>query len=83
MVLTTAQLNRDMRQIDHLIAALSGTPWQSSADDLDDLIWLKQRRSYILSVLAFRRAQKGNRIVDLDAWRDGGFATTQFLSRVA
>jgi len=70
-VITTPQLIHDLREIDHLIAALRRAHSGDFAD-LDDLSWLQTRRRYVLAVLASRRAQKSRKIVDLTLWRSGG-----------
>jgi hypothetical protein len=73
VVLTTPQLVLDLREIDHLIAALRRAQ-PSNRDDLDDLNWLQTRRRYVLALLAARRAQRVQKIVSLERWRDGGVA---------
>jgi len=70
-VLTTPQLALDLREIDHVIAALRRCN-SNDAEDLFDLQWLQLRRRYVLAVLASRRQQKTGKVVRLDQWRSGG-----------
>jgi len=73
-ILTTPQLKADLREIEHLIGALSRIP-NADPGDLADLHWLRSRRRYVLALLAARHAQKGRKIIRLDLWRDGGLST--------
>ncbi len=82
LVMTTAQFVHDLREIDHLIAALRRTQ-RSDYDDLDDLSWLQTRRRYVLAVLAWRNAQKSKKIVDLALWRSGGVAAADQRAQTA
>jgi hypothetical protein len=82
LVMTTPQLIHDLREIDHLIAALrrtQATDW----NDLEDLNWLQTRRRYVLAVLASRRAQKSKKIVNLTLWRNGGTVQPDTAAHVA
>ncbi len=81
-IFTTPQLIRDLREIDHLIAALRRT-YNVDVEDLDDLGWLQARRRYVLAVLAARRAQKGKRVVSLNLWRSGGLPLPETAPRAA
>jgi hypothetical protein len=80
--LTTAQLVHDLREIDHLIAALRRTQ-SGDYDDRDDLSWLQTRRRYVLAVLAWRNAQKSKKIVSLALWRSGGVAASDTRAQTA
>lgn len=80
--LTTPLLMRDLKEIDQLIAALRNS-CNIDAEDLDDLSWLQDRRRYVVTVLAARRAQKGKPVVSLDLWRNGGVAIQPATSRAA
>jgi hypothetical protein len=80
--MTTPQLLLDLREIDHLIAALRRAQ-STDYRDRDDLTWLQTRRRYILAVLAWRRAQKPKRLVDLALWRSGGIARTETSAQSA
>jgi hypothetical protein len=71
VVTTTPQLRLDVKEIDQLIATLRRT-YGRQAEELEDLRWLRNRRHYILALLASRRAQSGRKVVRLDSWRDGG-----------
>jgi hypothetical protein len=82
LVMTTPQLIHDLREIDHLIAALRRTQ-ATDCDDLEDLNWLQTRRRYVLAVLASRRAQKSKKIVNLMLWRNGGTVLLDAGARVA
>ncbi len=81
-VVTTPQLMRDLKEIEHLIAALRRGP-VADPSDLEDLSWLQSRRRYVLALLAARRAQRGRKIVRLDLWRDGGVMIPGHARRVA
>lgn len=72
-IMTTPQLRIDLREIEHLIGMLGRVP-RADAGDLNDLAWLRDRRRYVLALLAARRAQKGRKVVRLDLWRDGGLS---------
>ena len=82
LILTTPQLERDLTEIDQLIAALRRA-CHVDLEDLNDLSWLQGRRRYILAVLGARRAQKGKRIVSLDLWRNGGLRGSDAAPRAA
>jgi hypothetical protein len=82
LVMTTPQLIHDLREIDHLIAALRRTQ-AADCNDLEDLNWLQTRRRYVLAVLASRRAQKSKKIVNLTLWRNGGTVLPDTGARVA
>ena len=82
LVMTTPQLIHDLREIDHLIAALRRGQ-ATDGDDLDDLNWLQTRRRYVLAVLASRRAQKSKKIVNLTLWRNGGTVRPDNAAHVA
>ncbi len=69
--MTTAQLRRDLDEIDYLLAALR-TASPTRRDELDDMAWLQGRRRYVLTVLASRKAMQNRKVVSLDQWRDGG-----------
>jgi hypothetical protein len=71
VVTTTPQLRLDLKEIDQLLATLRRT-YGRQAEELEDLHWLKNRRRYVLALLASRRAQSGRKVVRLDSWRDGG-----------
>ena len=81
-ILTTPQLERDLTEIDQLIAALRRA-CNVDLEDLDDLSWLQGRRRYVLALLGARRAQKGKRIVSLDLWRNGGLRANDIAPRAA
>jgi hypothetical protein len=72
----------DLKEIDHLIAALRRTR-RHNAQDLEDLHWLQSRRRYVLAVLAARRAQKDKKVVRLDLWRSGGINMAETIADVA
>lgn len=82
LILTTPQLERDLKEIDQLIASLRRA-CNVDLEDLNDLSWLQGRRRYVLALLGARRAQKGKRIVSLDLWRNGGFAASDVTPRAA
>ena len=82
LILTTAQLERDLKEIEHLIAGLRRTG-HKDIGDFDDLNWLQSRRRYVLAVLASRRAQRGKKVVRLDLWRTGGVAVAEAIANVA
>lgn len=81
-IVTTPQLMRDLKELEHLIAALR-RGLATDPDDLEDLSWLQSRRRYVLALLAARRAQKGRKVVRLDLWRDGGISIPGGARRVA
>lgn len=78
---TTPELRHDLDQIDAVIAALHRV--MMGQDDADDLAWLQGRRRCILEALAWRRAQKGKKLVDLTLWRCGGIPLEEAIARVA
>ena len=82
LILTTPQLERDLTEIDQLIAALRRA-CNVDLEDLNDLSWLQGRRRYVLALLSARRALKGKRIVSLALWRNGGFAASDVAPRAA
>lgn len=82
LVLTTPQLVCDLKEIDHLIAALRRGQ-KYDAEDLDDLRWLQSRRRYIRAMLASRRALKDKKVVRLDLWRSGGMIVAETIADVA
>lgn len=81
MVLTTGDLERDLQRIDQLIAVMS-RPALVDRQDVDDLGWLISKRQALAALLAVRRAQKGQKIVDLELWRVG-VARTQTRATAA
>jgi len=82
-VLTTPQLICDLQEIDDLVATLRRTQ-NIDAEDIEDLTWLRNRRRYILAVLASRRALHGQKVVSLALWRNGGMTAGTFAdSRAA
>ena len=82
LTMTTPQLVRDLKEIDHLIAALRRA-YNIDSEDLNDLSWLQGRRRYVLALLATRRAQKGKRVVSLELWRHGGLTQPEATPRAA
>ncbi len=70
MIMTSDNLVRDLREIDHLIVALS-TPDGVDDDDFEDLRWLEERRRFLWALLAVRRQQRNEKIVSLEVWRYG------------
>ena len=81
-ILTTPQLIGDLQEIDDLVAALRRTQ-NIDAEDVEDLTWLRNRRRYILAILASRRALHGQKVVSLALWRNGGIAAVSANSRAA
>lgn len=73
---TTFELNRELQQINQLIAVLRTLP-VSNPEDFDDLRWMQERRAFVLSVLAWRFKQKHEKIVSLVLWRSGGIPTAK------
>lgn len=78
----TAELTRDLHQIDGLIVALHSAQAYED-DDLDDMRWLQERRRFIVGVITARNLQKQQSVVDLAAWRSGRSMQHEARSRVA
>lgn len=78
----TPELNRDLVQIDRLIALFRVTP-TSDLSDFDDINWLLHRRRFLLATLASRETQRCQKIVSLDMWRSGGRRMADTLPQVA
>jgi hypothetical protein len=68
--MSSDELLRDLRDIDWLIGALS-THGQVDEEDLEDLGWLRARRRFLSRLHEVRSAQKGKKVIDLEAWRCG------------
>lgn len=69
--MTSAELIRDLRAIDRLIALLS-TYDDADAQDIHDLHWLQATRRSVMALLAVRYEERGKKIVNLDRWRHAG-----------
>ena len=80
--MTTAQLRRDLDEIDYLIAALRAAP-PARRDELDDMAWLQGRRRYVLTVLAGRKAMQNRKVVSLEQWRGGGVSQLNVAASAA
>jgi hypothetical protein len=51
--------------------------------DLEDRLWLKQRRSYLSALATIRHAEKGKNVVSLAVWRDGDLRSFVALAQAA
>lgn len=78
----TPLLQRDLRDIDRVIAMLLLSP-SSDQGDRDDLRWLKEQRRFLVKAIAARRRQRHCRVIDLEAWRSGGFASAAVAAKAA
>lgn len=79
--MTSDELARDLRDIEWLLASLT-TRREVAEEDLEDLRWLLARRRFLSRLQAIRRAQKAQKVVDLQLWRSGG-ALAAGAARVA
>jgi len=67
---TSEELNRELVEIENVLALVHACHSDEFAD-LEDRLWLNQRRSYLAALAAVRRAHKGQKVVSLAVWRDG------------
>ena len=73
MVMMFDAVRHELTRVDALIAVL-GNSVSIADDDVEDLCWLTEQRTYLRALLAVRRAQCGQRLVSLAFWRDGWFS---------
>jgi hypothetical protein len=67
---TTDELSRELVEIENVLALMRAGHSDEFAD-LEDRLWLNQRRSYLSALATIRRAQKGKKVVSLAVWREG------------
>jgi hypothetical protein len=72
MVMTSDTARHELSRIETLIDLMRNS-LPASEDDIEDIRWLNEQRTYLRALLASRRAQRGKRLVRLDVWRDGSF----------
>lgn len=70
MVMTSEAVRHELHRIDALIEALRNS-YPIAGDDIEDLYWLKEQRTYLSALLAAREAERGKRLVSLAVWRNG------------
>jgi len=68
--MTSGEQACDLSRIDGILALMQ-TYCRFDDEDLEDEIWLRRRRRYIVALRAARRSQKGKKIVSLTLWRYG------------
>jgi hypothetical protein len=70
MVMTSDAVRHELSRIEALIEAIRNS-FPAAEEDIDDLRWLSEQRTFLRAVLAVRRAQCGKRLVSLEVWRIG------------
>ena len=80
--MTTEELSRELVEIDNVLALMRACGSDDFAD-LEDRLWLKQRRSYLSALATIRRAEKGKNVVSLAVWRDGDLRSLVALAEDA
>jgi hypothetical protein len=70
MIMTSEAVRHERKRIDALIDALERS-YPTATEDVEDISWLKEQRKYFCALLAVRRAQRAQKLVNLDIWRTG------------
>jgi len=76
---TSEELRCELVEIEKVLALVHACHSDEFAD-LDDRLWLNQRRSYLAALAALRRAHKGQKVVSLAVWRDGDLRSVLALA---
>ncbi|HXS39454.1 MAG TPA: hypothetical protein VN766_04665 [Stellaceae bacterium] len=77
----TTELEHDLLEIQRLLRIL---PSLSSGDeDLDDILWLRDRQRFLRSIIASRREWQRQKIVSFAHWRRGALPADASLSHAA
>jgi hypothetical protein len=83
VIMTSADLNRDLRDRSRSpIAALSAS-WAVDDEDIENLRWLQSRRKVLASLLAVRQEQHGKKVASLDVLRRGQSGAPGGVAKVA
>lgn len=77
--MTSEEINRELVEIDNVLALMHACDSDDFAD-LEDRLWLNQRRSYLAALAGIRRAQQGKKVVSLAIWRNGNLRSLLALA---
>jgi hypothetical protein len=76
---TSEEINRELVEIDNVLALVHACHSDDFAD-LEDRLWLNQRRAYLAALAGIRRAQQGKKVVSLAVWRNGNLRSLLALA---
>ncbi|MDE2229832.1 MAG: hypothetical protein KGL11_12435 [Alphaproteobacteria bacterium] len=79
MIAKSDDLRRSLREIDHLLQALRAADVDSDVH-LDEIELLERSRRSIVTLLAARQTQNREKVVALQAWRDGSLIAPPFTA---
>lgn len=72
-MVTSGELERDIRRLDALISLMTGA-YSCDAEDIEDLNWMRSTGASLRALLEIRHSEQRNKVIRLAVWRDGGMS---------